>query len=80
MPREQAKGYEAVQRINVTEACDVRQWADRFRCTPDELRKAVSVVCNIASDVSDHLSDRKPASDPRAALEAAFGTPSSASR
>ena len=62
-----------VQRINVTEPYDVRLWAERFGCTPRQLRDAVGAVGNIASDVQGHLMHLPPPPDARAALEAAFG-------
>lgn len=80
MAKAEAKGSDTLQRINVTEPYDVRRGTDHFGCTAGELRKAVSAVGNVVSHVSDHVCGRKPASDPRAALEAAFNTPESEPR
>jgi hypothetical protein len=59
-------------RINVTEPYDVRRWADRFGCSSQALRDAVTAVGNVALDVQRHLVGSPPAADARAALEAAF--------
>ena len=62
----------AVQRINVTEMYEVRQWAERYACSPHELKAAVCVVGNVADDVRRYLAQRHPVPNGRAALEAAF--------
>ena len=62
----------AVQRINVTELYEVRQWAERYACTPQELKAAICVVGNVADDVRRYLADAHPVPNGRAALEAAF--------
>jgi hypothetical protein len=73
MFRDRSAVEPAVQRINVTEAYDVRLWAERFGCTSRQLRDAVGAVGNIASDVQRHLMNPYAARDARAAVEAAFG-------
>jgi hypothetical protein len=73
MFKDNANTLPAVRRINVTEMYEVRQWADRYGCTPKELRDAVRSVGNVADDVQRHLAAAKPAPvSGRAALEAAF--------
>ena len=62
----------AVQRINVTELYDVRRWAERYNCTPQELKAAICVVGNVSGDVRRYLAHPHPVPNGRAALEAAF--------
>jgi hypothetical protein len=62
----------AVARINVTEPYSVREWSNKYGCTTEQLRAAVTAVGNVAADVEKHL---KPARDPgadSAALREAF--------
>ena len=62
----------AVQRINITELYELRQWADRYGCTPQELKAAVAAVGNVAHDVRRQLTHPNPPPNGRDALEAAF--------
>jgi hypothetical protein len=57
----------AVARINVTEPYSVREWSNKYGCTVEQLRAAVTAVGNVAADVEGHL---KPARDPAAASAA----------
>jgi hypothetical protein len=42
-------------RVNVNEPHEVRYWTQKFGCTEDELRAAVSRVGVLASDVEEEL-------------------------
>ena len=62
----------AVARINVTEPYSVREWSNKYGCSTEQLRAAVTAVGNVAADVEKHLN---PARDPgvdSAALRDAF--------
>lgn len=74
MFKDSANTATTVRRINVTEMYEVRQWANQFGCTPQELKEAVRAVGNVADDVQKHLTPAKPAGGHRAALEAAFAS------
>lgn len=45
------------QRINTSEAYEVRDWAKKFGVTEDALRTAVVQVGNMANDVERYLKD-----------------------
>jgi|BarGraIncu00222A_1022003.scaffolds.fasta_scaffold196096_1 hypothetical protein len=62
----------AVPRINVTELYSVREWSNRYGCTPTELRAAVAAVGNVAADVERHLRPVRDKELDRAALREAF--------
>lgn len=62
----------AVPRINVTELYSVREWSNRYGCTPEALRAAVDTVGNIAADVEVHLRPGRDVAHDQAALRAAF--------
>jgi hypothetical protein len=51
----------AVVRINVTEPYSVREWSNKFGCSIEQLRAAVTAVGNVAADVEKHL---RPAPNP----------------
>jgi hypothetical protein len=42
-------------RIDVTEAYELRDWADRFHVAPDKLKDAVAKVGPMAVDVAKYL-------------------------
>ena len=46
------------QRINTSEAYEVRDWAKKFAVTEDALRTAVVQVGNMAHDVERYLNDK----------------------
>jgi hypothetical protein len=46
-------------RISLSEDYEVRDWAQKFGVTPDELKAAVKVVGNEASAVEAHLKGSK---------------------
>ena len=62
----------AVARINVTEPYSVREWSNKFGCSPEQVRAAVMAVGNVAADVEKHLRPAGNASADRAALREAF--------
>ena len=43
------------QRINIHEDYELRDWAKKFGCSTDELKKAVETVGSSAEDVRRHL-------------------------
>jgi hypothetical protein len=43
----------AVARINVTEPYSVREWSNKYGCTTEQLRAAVTAVGNVAADVEN---------------------------
>lgn len=43
------------ERINVNEDHEVRDWAQSFNTTPEEIRKAVATVGDRIADVRDHV-------------------------
>ena len=45
----------AVARINVTEPYSVREWSNKYGCSTEQLRAAVTAVGNVAADVEKHL-------------------------
>lgn len=45
----------ARERINVNEDYEVRDWAQSFNTTPEEIRKAVAAVGDRIADVRDHV-------------------------
>src|SRR5215213_5324524 len=65
----------AVARINVTEPYSVREWSNRYGCSTEQLRAAVTAVGNVAADVEKHLRPVGNADGDRAALQAAFEAP-----
>jgi hypothetical protein len=46
-------------RVNLSEDYEVRDWANRFGVTPEELRAAVQAVGNEAAKVEAHLKGKK---------------------
>jgi hypothetical protein len=44
------------QRINVHEDYELRHWSEKFHVTPEELKKAVGKVGQMADDVERELS------------------------
>jgi hypothetical protein len=42
-------------RINVNEPYELRDWSNKFGCTPGELKAAVQKVGPMAKDVQKHL-------------------------
>lgn len=46
------------QRISLSENYEVRDWAEKFGVTEEELRRAVEKVGNQASDVEEELRAR----------------------
>jgi hypothetical protein len=42
-------------RINVHEPYELLDWSQRLRITPDQLKKAVSIVGPMVADVKRHL-------------------------
>jgi hypothetical protein len=46
------------QRISLDQEYEVRDWAEKFGVSPDELRAAVAQVGNQADAVERHLSGR----------------------
>ncbi len=42
-------------RIDVNENYELRDWAKKFDCTPDQIREAVKAVGDRAADVEMHL-------------------------
>ena len=44
----------AVARINVTEPYSVREWSDKYGCSIEQLRAAVTAVGNVAADVEKY--------------------------
>jgi hypothetical protein len=49
------RGGQDRQRINVNQAFEVRDWANKFGVTAEELRKAVAAVGDRADKVEEHL-------------------------
>lgn len=47
------------QRISLSENYEVRDWAEKFGVTPEQLRAAVAAVGNQASAVEAHLKSTK---------------------
>jgi hypothetical protein len=68
----------AVARINITELYSVREWSNRYGCTPEALRAAVAAVGNVATDVERHLRPGREAVHDLATLRAAFSDQPSA--
>jgi hypothetical protein len=62
----------AVARINVTEPYSVREWANKYGCSTEQLRAAVTAVGNVAADVEKHLKPASAAGADSAALREAF--------
>ncbi|MCU1326433.1 MAG: hypothetical protein JWN34_1803 [Bryobacterales bacterium] len=46
------------QRINVNEAYELRDWSQKFGCTPEQLKAAVAKVGVMAVDVERELKGR----------------------
>lgn len=42
-------------RINIQDESEMHRWAKKLDATPEQLKEAVSVVGNLASDVELHL-------------------------
>lgn len=49
------RGGQDRQRINVNQAFEVRDWANKFGVTAEALRKAVAAVGDRADKVEEHL-------------------------
>jgi hypothetical protein len=47
------------QRISLSEDYEVRDWAEKFGVTPEQLKAAVAAVGNQASAVEAHLKSTK---------------------
>jgi hypothetical protein len=62
----------AVVRINVTEPYSVREWSNKFGCSTEQLRAAVTAVGNVAADVEKHLKPARAPGADSAALREAF--------
>jgi hypothetical protein len=45
-------------RINVHQPYELRDWADKFGVTPEQIEEAVRSVGNQAADVQEHLAAR----------------------
>jgi hypothetical protein len=50
-----SKDVPARERINVNEDYEVTDWAQSFKTTPEEIRKAVAAVGDRIADVRDHV-------------------------
>lgn len=46
-------------RINVNESYELRDWSNKFKVTPEELKAAVKSVGTSAKDVEEHLKKKK---------------------
>ena len=46
-------------RINVNESYELRDWSNKFKVTPDELKAAVKSVGTSAKDVEEYLKKKK---------------------
>jgi hypothetical protein len=46
------------QRINVHEDYELRHWSEKFRVSPDELKRAVAKVGQMAEDVERELAKK----------------------
>jgi Protein of unknown function (DUF3606) len=49
-------------RINVNQPHELRDWANKFGVTPEQIEEAVRSVGNQAADVQEHLTARDGAS------------------
>jgi hypothetical protein len=49
-------------RINVNQPHELRDWADKFGVSPEQIEEAVRSVGNQAADVQEHLTSRNAAS------------------
>ena len=46
-------------RININESYEVRYWSEKFDTTEDELKKAVTAVGPMVSNVENYLTNKK---------------------
>ena len=58
----QHSGGQDRQRINIHQDYELRDWAKKFKVSPDELKKAVADVGDRARDVETHLKRGSPQS------------------